>query len=141
MNTPGPGSIPAGGRFSLCGPALAGTAVGAVTGLAVWALVSFIPAFRNGVPEPVTDVLPFALAWTGHTLTAWITPHQAAPAAVIPPVTESGPVVPRAASAAGQVTWMRDQITSGITGTEHEDALRPDTERRPRPGKPPHETP
>lgn len=115
MNTPGPGSASSGGTFSLCGPALAGTAVGAVTGLAVWALVSFVPAFRNGVPEPVTAVLPFALAWIGHTLTTWIAPHQAQPS-VTPTRTEPGPVIMPSRDPAGQAAWMRDQIAAGALG-------------------------
>lgn len=68
------------GRFQLCVPAQAGTAAGAAVGLVVWALVSFVPAFRNGVPEPVTAVLPFALGWLGHLVTAWVTPHPPVPA-------------------------------------------------------------
>ena len=73
------------GKFSLCVPAKAGAATGAVVGLVVWALVSFVPAFHNGVPQPVVDVLPFALAWLGHTAAAWIAPHPGAVPVSPPP--------------------------------------------------------
>ena len=56
-----------------------GAAAGGVTGLVVWALVSYIPAFRNGVPEPVIDVIPFALAWIGHTAGSYLAPHTHRP--------------------------------------------------------------
>lgn len=61
----------------------AGTAAGGVTGLVVWGLVTFVPAFRNGVPQPVMDALPFILAWAGHTIAAYLAPHthRAMPAA------------------------------------------------------------
>jgi hypothetical protein len=51
----------------------AGTAAGAVTGLIVWALVSYVPAFHDGVPEAVVAVIPVVLAWAGHTAAAWLT--------------------------------------------------------------------
>ncbi len=53
-----------------------GAAVGAATGVVVWALVSFVPTFHTGVPEPVVAVLPFALAWAGHTIAAYRAPHD-----------------------------------------------------------------
>lgn len=53
----------------------AGAAAGAVTGIVVWALVSYVPAFKNGVPQPVVDALPFVLAWIGHTVAAYLAPH------------------------------------------------------------------
>lgn len=52
----------------------AGSAAGAATGLVVWALVSFVPAFHNGVPQPVVDVLPVALGWLGHTIAGYLKP-------------------------------------------------------------------
>jgi hypothetical protein len=56
-----------------------GAATGAATGLVVWALVSYVPAFRNGVPQPVADLIPFALAWAGHTVAAYRAPHTHRP--------------------------------------------------------------
>lgn len=53
----------------------AGAAAGAVTGIVVWALVSYVPAFKNGVPQPIMDALPFVLAWIGHTVAAYLAPH------------------------------------------------------------------
>jgi hypothetical protein len=64
------------GKHALCRPAKAGAAAGGITGLIIWALVAYIPAFHNGVPAAVTDVLPFALAWIGHVLTTWLTAHH-----------------------------------------------------------------
>lgn len=57
----------------------AGAAAGAVTGIVVWALVSYVPMFHNGVPQPVVDALPFILAWIGHTAAAYWAPHTARP--------------------------------------------------------------
>lgn len=66
---------------SLCKPSAYGAGAGAAVGLIAWALVSFVPAFHTGVPQPVVAVLPFALGWAGHVITAWVTPHGAAAAA------------------------------------------------------------
>jgi hypothetical protein len=57
----------------------AGTLTGALVGLVVWALVAYVPAFHDGVPEPVVAVLPFALAWAGHTIAAYLAPHTPRP--------------------------------------------------------------
>jgi hypothetical protein len=81
------------GKFTLCPPARTGSAIGLVTGLVVWALVSFVPAFHSGVPEPIVAVIPFVLAWLGHTAAAWIAPHPAAapaPAAPAAPTPTPG---------------------------------------------------
>lgn len=57
----------------------AGATAGAVTGAVVWALVAYVPAFHNGVPEPIVAVLPFALAWCGHVAAAYHAPHTPRP--------------------------------------------------------------
>ena len=57
----------------------AGAETGAATGLLIWALVTWVPSFRAGVPEPVAAVLPFALGWLGHVMAAWAAPHTARP--------------------------------------------------------------
>lgn len=59
----------------------AGAAAGAVTGLVVWALISFVPAFHTGVPEPVVAVIPVVLAWAGHVAASWLAPHTPRPPA------------------------------------------------------------
>lgn len=82
-------------RFTLCAPAKAGAASGAVTGLVIWALVTWVPAFRSGLPQPVAAVLPFALGWAGHVIAAWASRHQASPgppAAPPPPGPVTAPV-------------------------------------------------
>lgn len=79
------------GKFSFCVPAKAGAGVGAATGLAVWLLVSFVPQFHSGVPEPVVAVLPFALGWLGHTAASWIAPHKTVVAAA--PASPGSPVI------------------------------------------------
>ena len=53
----------------------AGTAVGGLTGVVVWALVTYVPTFKNGIPQPLMDALPFILAWVGHTAAAYWAPH------------------------------------------------------------------
>ena len=58
----------------------AGTAVGGLTGVVAWALVSYVPAFKNGIPQPLMDALPFILAWVGHTVAAYLAPHTSRPA-------------------------------------------------------------
>jgi len=65
-------------------------AVGGLTGVVVWALVSFVPAFHNGVPEPIVDALPFILAWAGHTVAAYRAPHTSRPDLNVTP---AGPVM------------------------------------------------
>jgi hypothetical protein len=62
----------------------AGAYAGAAVGLVTWALVTWIPAWRGGIPGPVAAVLPFALAWAGHVIAAWAAPHTPRPT---PPVT------------------------------------------------------
>jgi len=69
------------GKYQLCQPSAVGAGTGALVGLVVWALVSFVPAFHSGVPQPVVAVLPFALGWLGHVAAAWAVPHPAPPAA------------------------------------------------------------
>jgi hypothetical protein len=59
-------------KHSLCRPAKAGTIAGAVAGLAGLVLVSFVPAFRDGVPIAITAVIPLTLAWAGHAAAAWL---------------------------------------------------------------------
>lgn len=86
-------------KFSFCQPAKIGAGTGAAVGLTVWLLMSFIPAFHTGVPEPVTAVLPFILGWIGHTGATWIAPHRIpAPAAPALPTPGSGGTVTRTAS-------------------------------------------
>jgi hypothetical protein len=62
----------------------AGAAAGAAVGVVTWALVTWIPGWRGGIPEPVAAALPFTLAWVGHVIAAWAAPHTPRPA---PPVT------------------------------------------------------
>ncbi len=66
----------------------AGAAVGALTGVVVWGLVSYVPAFHNGVPGPVVDLIPFALAWAGHTIAAYRAPHTSRPDVNVMPAAE-----------------------------------------------------
>lgn len=76
---------------SLCVPARAGAAIGAAAGLVTWALVTWVPAWHHGLPDPVAAALPFALGWAGHVITAYLTRHpQDAGPAIIPP--SPGPV-------------------------------------------------
>jgi Glycosyl hydrolases family 25 len=63
----------------------AGTGAGAVTGLVIWALVSWVPWFRSGVPEPVAIAVPVILAWAGHTIAAYLAPHTHRPDLAGPP--------------------------------------------------------
>lgn len=85
------------GRFRMCAPARAGASTGAAVGLVVWALVAFVPAFHDGVPQPVVAVLPFALGWAGHTLAAWAAKHPAVAEPASPPQA-SAVTVPGASS-------------------------------------------
>lgn len=73
------------GRFEMCVPAKAGSATGAAVGIAAWLLVSYVPAFHNGVPQPILLFLPFALGWAGHTLAAWAARHPEAAGPASPP--------------------------------------------------------
>lgn len=86
------------GKYQFCVPAKAGAATGAFVGLVVWALVAFVPAFHDGVPEPVVAVLPFVLGYAGHVLASWVTAHPgtaplsppAAPVTAVPAAAPSG---------------------------------------------------
>ena len=71
-------------RWQFCPPAKAGAASGALVGLVIWALVAYVPAFRDGVPQPLADALPFVLGWTGHTLATWAARHEAPGPAAAP---------------------------------------------------------
>lgn len=57
----------------------AGTLSGAVTGLVVWALVAYVPAFHDGVPKPVTDAIPVILAVLAWFIGAYLAPHTNRP--------------------------------------------------------------
>jgi hypothetical protein len=70
------------GRWKMCVPAKAGASASAAAGLAVWALVAYVPAFHNGVPQAIQDIIPFVIAWGVHTFTAWAAKHPAV--AVLP---------------------------------------------------------
>jgi len=57
----------------------AGAAAGALAGLVIWALVSFVPWFKDGVPEPVAIAIPVILAWAGHVIAGYLAPHTPRP--------------------------------------------------------------
>jgi hypothetical protein len=62
----------------------AGSFTGVLTGFITWALVTYIPAFHNGLPGQVSALLPFAVAWLLGTVAAYQAPHTHRPD-VIPP--------------------------------------------------------
>ncbi len=53
----------------------AGSLAGSLTGLIVWGLVAYVPAFHNGVPEPVVAIIPVVLSLIGGGIAAWLAPH------------------------------------------------------------------
>ncbi len=53
----------------------AGSTAGALTGLVIWALVAYVPAFHDGVPEPVVAIIPVVLSVIGGGIAAWLAPH------------------------------------------------------------------
>jgi hypothetical protein len=53
----------------------AGTLTGSLTGLAIWALMAYVPAFHDGVPEPVVAIIPVVLSVVGGAIAAWLAPH------------------------------------------------------------------
>jgi hypothetical protein len=57
----------------------AGTLTSAATGIIVWALVSFVPAFKDGVPETLRDAIPFILTAVGGAIASYLAPHTSRP--------------------------------------------------------------
>ena len=57
----------------------AGTLTGALTGLVVWALMSYVPVFHDGVPVPVVDAIPWVLTLMGSAVAAYLAPHTSRP--------------------------------------------------------------
>jgi hypothetical protein len=57
-----------------------GTGAGALAGVVVWALVSYVPAFRHGVPQPLADAIPFILTAIGNFIGGYLAPHTPRPA-------------------------------------------------------------
>ncbi len=65
-----------------------GSFTGILTGLVVWALVAYVPAFRSGLPVPVAALIPVAVAWLAHSVTGSLappTPRPVMPPAPLPP--------------------------------------------------------
>jgi hypothetical protein len=55
-----------------------------VTGLITYVLVTFVPAFKNGIPAKVTDIIPVAVALVLGTIAGYMkteSPHIATTAA------------------------------------------------------------
>lgn len=66
----------------------AGSAVGIVSGVVAWLLVTNIPAWRAGIPAELAPFIPIAVAWLLSTGAAYFAPHthrpDLAPAAANP---------------------------------------------------------
>lgn len=45
------------------------------TGLVTWGLVSFIPAWRAGIPQPLADFLPLVISAVSSTAAGYFTKH------------------------------------------------------------------
>jgi hypothetical protein len=60
----------------------AGSVTGIVTGLLTWALVTYVPAFRTGLPPQLAAFLPVAIGWALSTYAAWRVPHTPRPGVV-----------------------------------------------------------
>ena len=58
---------------------VAGSFAGVVTGLLTWALVTYIPAFRNGIPDQLAPFIPVIAAWLCSTAAAYLAPHTHRP--------------------------------------------------------------
>jgi hypothetical protein len=54
----------------------AGTLTSALSGLVLWLLVSFVPAFHHGVPIPVADAIPVAVSVVSGFVAAYSTKHK-----------------------------------------------------------------
>jgi hypothetical protein len=57
----------------------AGSLTGLLTGLIVWGLVSYVPAFHHGVPMPVQEAIPWVLTLAGSAIAAYLAPHTHRP--------------------------------------------------------------
>jgi hypothetical protein len=57
----------------------AGSATGIVTGLLSWALVSYIPAWHNGIPATLLPFIPAIAGWLCATAAGYLAPHTSRP--------------------------------------------------------------
>jgi hypothetical protein len=73
----------------------AGAGASSVSGAIVWALVAYVPAFHNGVPVPLTAVIPVIVSVLSGAVAAWLAPHTPRPA--IAPASPPVPAVPPSA--------------------------------------------
>lgn len=53
----------------------AGSFTGILAGLITWALTSYVPAFRSGLPPAVAALIPVAVGWLAHSVAAYAAPH------------------------------------------------------------------
>lgn len=58
----------------------AGSVTAVVTGLLTWALVTFVPMFRTGLPPQLATFLPIAVGWALSTAAGYLAPHTPRPA-------------------------------------------------------------
>jgi hypothetical protein len=56
-----------------------GSWAGIITGLIVWGLTYWIPAWHDGIPGPLLAFLPMGVAWLMHTAAAYLAPHTHRP--------------------------------------------------------------
>ena len=70
----------------------AGSFTGILSGLVVWALVAYVPAFRTGLPAPVAALIPVAVAWLIHSVTGYMAPHTPRPVTPAQPLPPPEPV-------------------------------------------------
>jgi len=65
--------------------AVAPAGVSVVAGVLTWALVTYIPAWKDGIPETIAALIPWAAAWLIATVTGYLAPHTARPDLALPP--------------------------------------------------------
>lgn len=68
----------------------AGSGTGIAVGLLTWALVTFIPAWHDGIPSQLVPFIPVAAAWLVSTAAGYLAPHTHRPDLL--PVAEVVPV-------------------------------------------------
>ena len=65
----------------------AGSSTTIAAGYIAWALITFVPYFKNNVPSDVQGQLPVVIAFVLSSIAAWYAPHTHRPdlAPVTPP--------------------------------------------------------
>lgn len=99
----------------------AGSFSAAVTGFLTWILVTYVPAFRNGLPPDLGAILPILIGWACGTVASWAAPHTSRPDDTTPLKQVTAELVSDPSARAvlvgdlkGAVSWLREELSKEI---------------------------